>query len=145
MFCSRHWCLSSATHVQYHKVNLNSDNKKNITCQIFITNQVTSSGLVWHSTAADGLLQGGDCTNWNRDEGRYHLSHLNNYLLGAAAPRGGGSTKTTEVGTVQSPPSNNGRVQVELGVCSTCSGGVGVCVPQLFAIGWENHQNIWIC
>ena len=42
---------------------------------------MTSSGLLWHSTAADGLLQGGDST----------------------VP----TSKTTEVGTVLSPPCSN--------------------------------------
>ena len=47
--------------------------------------------------------------NFNRDEGRYHLSHLYDNLLGA---RRTGRAKTTEVGTVQSPPCSNPFVAV---------------------------------
>ena len=46
--------------------------------------------------------------NLNRDEGRYHLSHLYTTSLGQPhTPRGGGRAKTTEVGTVLSPPCSN--------------------------------------
>ena len=46
--------------------------------------------------------------NLNRDEGRYHLSHLYiTSLVHPHAPRKGGRAKTTEVGTVLSPPCSN--------------------------------------
>ena len=61
VFCSIVWLFSACLFsINNTTVNYTQTIKNVHTCQIFITNQVTSSGLVcYDSTAADGLLQGG--------------------------------------------------------------------------------------